>query len=90
MEQVRLFAVWPMENWLGSSLNQMQGWSTVRESYFRALEANTSDPREWGMNGDIWKMCSPDSTLDPHKTPIPARRNAIQVEHSTPVLFFVE
>ena len=32
MEQVRLCAVWPMENWLGSSLNQMQGWTTVRES----------------------------------------------------------
>ena len=38
MEQVRLSAVWPMENWLGSSLNQIQGWTTVRESYFRALE----------------------------------------------------
>ena len=24
MEQVRLCAVWPMENWLGSSLNQIQ------------------------------------------------------------------
>ena len=29
MEQVRLCAVWPMENWLGSSLNQIQGWTTV-------------------------------------------------------------
>ena len=38
MEQVRLCAVWPMENWLGSSLNQIQGWTTVRESYSRALE----------------------------------------------------
>ena len=38
MEQVRLCAVWPMENWLGSSLNQIQGWTTVRESYPRALE----------------------------------------------------
>ena len=27
MEQVRLCAVWPMENWLGSSLNQIQGWT---------------------------------------------------------------
>ena len=25
MEWVRLCAVWPMENWLGSSLNQIQG-----------------------------------------------------------------
>ena len=38
MEQVRLCAVWPMENWLGSSLNQIQGWTTVRESYSCALE----------------------------------------------------
>ena len=38
MEQVRLCAVWPMENWCGSSLNQIQGWTTVRESYSRALE----------------------------------------------------
>ena len=38
MEHVRLCAVWPMENWLGSSLNQMQGWTTVQESYSRALE----------------------------------------------------
>ena len=33
MEQVRLCAVW-----LGSSLNQIQGWTTVRESYSPALE----------------------------------------------------
>ena len=38
MEQVRLCAVWPMENWLCSSLNQIQGWSIVRESYSCALE----------------------------------------------------
>ena len=31
-------AVGLMENWLGSSLNQIQGWTTVRESYSRALE----------------------------------------------------
>ena len=37
-EQVRLCAVWPTDNWLGSSLNQIQGWTTVRESYSRALE----------------------------------------------------
>ena len=29
MEQVRLCAVWPMENWLGSSMNHIQGWMTV-------------------------------------------------------------
>ena len=38
MEQVILCAVWPMENWLGSSMNQIEGWTTVRESYYRALE----------------------------------------------------
>ena len=27
MEPVRLCNVWPMENWLGSSLNQAQGWT---------------------------------------------------------------
>ena len=27
-----------MVDWLGSSLNQIQGWTTVRESYSRALE----------------------------------------------------
>ena len=37
MEQIRLCAVWPMKNWLGSSLNQIQGWTTVRESYSPAL-----------------------------------------------------
>ena len=38
MEQVRLGAVWPMENCPGSSFNQIQGWATVRESYSHALE----------------------------------------------------
>ena len=38
MEQVGLCAVWHMKNWLGSSLNKIQGWTTVRESYSRALE----------------------------------------------------
>ena len=38
MKQVRLCAVWPMENWLGSSSNQIQGRTTVRESYSCALE----------------------------------------------------
>ena len=37
-ELVRLCAVWPMENWLGSSFNQIQGRTTVRESYPHALE----------------------------------------------------
>ena len=38
MEQVRLSAGWPMEHWLNFSLNQIQGWTTVQESYSRALE----------------------------------------------------
>ena len=37
-EQVRLCAIWPAENWLGTSLNQIQGWTTIRESYSCALE----------------------------------------------------
>ena len=28
-EQVWLCAVWPIENWLASSLKQIQGWTTV-------------------------------------------------------------
>ena len=43
MEQVRLCAVWSMENWLGSSLNQIQGWTTVREYYNYNFRARTSD-----------------------------------------------
>ena len=31
MERVRLCAVWPTENWLGSSMNHIQGWMTVWE-----------------------------------------------------------
>ena len=46
MEQVRLCAVWPMENWLGSSLNQIQGLTTVQESYSRALEQGSLESRE--------------------------------------------
>ena len=38
MEQGRICAVWPTENWLGSSMNHIQGWRTVWESYFHALE----------------------------------------------------
>ena len=38
VEQVIVCAVWPMENWIGSSLNHIQGWTTVQESYCLALE----------------------------------------------------
>ena len=43
MEQVSLGAVWAVENWLSFSLNQIQGWATVRESYSRALEQGALD-----------------------------------------------
>ena len=42
MEQVRLCAVWPTENWLGSSLNNIQGTTTVRESYSSAFRSRNS------------------------------------------------
>ena len=29
MEQVRLCAVRPTENWIGSSMNHIQGWTTA-------------------------------------------------------------
>ena len=38
MEQVRLCAVWPMENWLGSSMNHIQGWITVGICYWHASQ----------------------------------------------------
>ena len=38
MNQYDLQKKWPMENWLGSSWNQIQGWTTVQESYSRAFE----------------------------------------------------
>ena len=37
-----------MENWLGSSLNQIQGWTAVRESYSRALEQGPLDEVDHG------------------------------------------
>ena len=37
MEQVRLCDVWPTENWLGSSMNHIQGRMTVWECYCHAL-----------------------------------------------------
>ena len=80
MEQVRLCSVWPMENWLGSSLNQIQGWTTVRESYSPALEQGPlTEMRDdglggpavavWGMNVDS-SVCLP-SPLSPPATPGP-------------------
>ena len=45
IEQVRLCAVCPIENWLGSSLNHIQARTTVPESYSRALEQGPLDGR---------------------------------------------
>ena len=47
MKQARLCAVWTMENWLGSSLNQIQGWTSVRESYSRASEQGPLAAPAW-------------------------------------------
>ena len=52
MEQVYLCAVWFMDNWLGSSLNHIQGWTTVRDSYSRALQVGPLLPKEKGV-GEI-------------------------------------
>ena len=46
MEQVRLFTVCPMEKWLGSLMNHVQGWTTVRDFYSHALELGSLSERE--------------------------------------------
>ena len=51
MEQVRLCAVLPMDIWLGSSLNQIQGWTTVREFYSRALKQGSLQDSCMGDSG---------------------------------------
>ena len=43
MKQVRLCAVWPTENWLGSSRNHIQGWRTVWECWRHAFERGGLD-----------------------------------------------
>ena len=47
MEQVRLCAVWPMENWLGSFMNHKQGWMTVWGCCWRALEKRCLPMKQW-------------------------------------------
>ena len=37
-------AVWPMENWLASSLDQIQGWTTVQDFLLSCFRARTSAP----------------------------------------------
>ena len=68
MEQVRLCAVWL---WLGSSLNQIQGMTTVRESFSRVLEQRTLGGRRWQTNGGLiflpleMEVSFPHAILDP-------------------------
>ena len=57
MEQVWLCAVWPTENWLGPSLNQIQGWTTVRKSYSRALEQGPLLQREKSDDANAVVVC---------------------------------
>ena len=38
MEQEQMGSVWPMENWLGSSIKHIQGWMTVWICYCHPLE----------------------------------------------------
>ena len=65
MEQIRLCAVWPMENWLGSSLNQIQGWTAVRETYSRALEQGSlAQVYNWGDAGYVLSRGAIDRLLD--------------------------
>ena len=54
MEQVRLCAVWAMENWLGSSFNQIQGRTTVLESYSCALEQGPLAV-VWDWEAKLWR-----------------------------------
>ena len=51
LTKVRLGAVWPMENRIGSSLNHIQGWTTVREFYSCALEQGPLLSRKFTLNG---------------------------------------
>ena len=48
------FAAWSMENLLCSSLNQIQGWTTVQESYSRALEQGPL-VGNWRVGRGKWK-----------------------------------
>ena len=54
-----------MENWLGSSLNQIHGWTTVRESYCRALEQGPLLPcspfpaSTWQFFSSTWPFLLP-------------------------------
>ena len=78
LHDVRLCAVWPMENWLCSSLNQIQGWTTLRESYTCALEqgplVRTVDTgclaRTIGEAAVVKRAATPHPGIRTTKTPI--------------------
>ena len=53
MEQVRLCAVWPTENWLDSSMNHILGWKIVWICYCLALEKRCL-PLRWIMKWRSW------------------------------------
>ena len=80
MEQVRLYAVWPMENWLGSSLNQIQGWTTVRESYSRALEQGPLGPSGSGSGGRTKRPSPPSSSFTVLASSPPSQTTTLQLQ----------
>ena len=46
----------PWRTWLGSSLDQIEGWTTVRESYSLASEQGTlpgNEALEHALHGDL-------------------------------------
>ena len=50
IEQARLCAVWPMENWLGSSMNHMHCWMTVWICYWHAPQSRSLSPQQNNTN----------------------------------------
>ena len=54
MGQLRLCAVWPTKNWLDSSRNHIQGWMSVRESYYHALEKRHLDTDHGSALTKLW------------------------------------
>ena len=84
MEQVRLCAVWPLENWLGSSSNQSQRWTTVQESYSHALEQGPLDLRLSAMSRNSCRMMSSMELLPKPKSRRCLMANLLCSFHSSP------